>query len=113
MSTSHAAVPSYEELLTAVVETLQDEILPLVSGRSRYQVKACVAALGIVQRDLAAGPRRRQVDEEVFAELGVADERALVDEIRGGVAPDRFAQIVAGLRRRTEVELSVFSSNES
>ncbi|MFI5909320.1 DUF6285 domain-containing protein [Dactylosporangium sp. NPDC051541] len=103
----HAAVPGYEELLTAVAETLRDEILPSVAGRPRYLLKACVAALETVRRDLVAGPERERVDREVFAELGVADERALVDEIRAGLDPARFAAIAAALDRRTDVELRV------
>ncbi|WP_433059041.1 DUF6285 domain-containing protein [Dactylosporangium sp. CS-033363] len=105
--TSHAAVPSHDELLEAVVETLRDELAPSVSGRGRYLLKACVAALETVRRDLAAGPERREVDAAVFAELGVAGERDLVAEIRAGLDPERFAEVVAALGRRTEVELRV------
>ncbi|MER7279565.1 DUF6285 domain-containing protein [Dactylosporangium sp. NPDC000244] len=104
---SHAAVPGHDELLTAVVETLQAEILPEAGGRARYLLKACVAALETVRRDLAAGSERELVDGAVFAELGVPDERALVAEIRAGLDPARFAQMVAALGRRTEVELRV------
>ncbi|MET7425558.1 DUF6285 domain-containing protein [Dactylosporangium sp. NPDC005555] len=105
--TAHAAVPDHDDLLTAVVETLGAELLPQVSGRGRYLLKACIAALETVRRDLTAGPERRQVDQAVFAELGVPDERALVAEIRAGLAPERFAQVVAALGRRTDVELRV------
>ncbi|MEV4137203.1 DUF6285 domain-containing protein [Dactylosporangium sp. NPDC049742] len=109
---SHAAVPDHNELLTAVVETLRTELLPQVSGRSRYLLKACAAALEVVQRDLAAGTERRRVDGAVFAELGVPDERALVAEIRAGLAPDRFAAILAALGPRTEVELRVLGRDD-
>jgi hypothetical protein len=109
---AHAAVPDYDDLLTAVVETLDAELLPLVGGRSRYLLKACIAALEVVRRDLAAGPERRQVDRAVFADLGVADERALVAEIRAGLAPARFAQVVEALGRRSELELRVLGRDE-
>ena len=109
---SHAAVPDHNELLTAVVETLRTELLPLVSGRSRYLLKACAAALEVVQRDLTAATERRQVDGALFAELGVPDERALVAEIRAGLAPERFAAILAALGPRTEVELRVLGRDD-
>ncbi len=109
---SHAAVPGHDELLTAVVETLRTELLPLAGGRSRYLLRACAAALEVVRRDLTAGAERSRVDGAVFAELGVPDERALVAEIRAGLTPDRFAAIVAALGPRTEVELRVLGRDD-
>jgi hypothetical protein len=103
----HAAVPDHNELLTAVVETLRTELLPQMTGRSRYLLKACAAALETVQRDLVAEPERQAVDRVVFAELGVPDERALVAEIRAGLDPERFGRIVGALAKRTDVELRV------
>ncbi|GAA3278613.1 hypothetical protein Dvina_12780 [Dactylosporangium vinaceum] len=104
---AHAAVPGPDDLLTAVVETLRDEILPQSGGRSRYLLKACVAALETVRRDLVAGPERAAVEAAVFAALEVQDEQALVSQIRAGLTPERFARVVAELDRRTDVELRV------
>jgi hypothetical protein len=109
----HAAVPDHDELLTAVMETLGAELLPQVNGRSRYLLKACIAALEVVQRDLTAATERAQVDRAVFAELGVPDEQSLVAEIRAGLDPGRFAQVVAALDRRTDVELRVLGRDSS
>jgi hypothetical protein len=112
MEAGHAAVPGHDDLLTAVVETLRAELLPVVSGRSRYLLKACAAAIELVQRDLAAGAERRAVDRAVFAQLGVPDERALVVEIGAGLTADRFAEIAAALARRTEVELRILGRDD-
>ncbi len=105
--TDHSAVPSGDELLTAVVETLRDEILPTVDGRGRYQLRACIAAVELVQRELAAGTELSTVGQAVLAELGARDEAALVAEIRGGLTAERFAAIAGGLRRRSAAEMRI------
>jgi hypothetical protein len=96
-----------DELLTAVVEALRDEILPEVDGRHRYQLRACIAAVELVQRELAGAAELAEVDRQVFAELGVRDDQALADEIREGLTPQRFAAIADGLRRRSQASMRV------
>jgi hypothetical protein len=100
-------VPDSVELLTAVVECLRDELLPTASGRDRYQLQVCVAALEIVQRAQQLADDVEAAEIELLRELGHPDRAAVLAEIKAGPSPDRFAVLVAALRRRIEADLRV------
>jgi hypothetical protein len=104
--TAHA-VPDREELLQAVVDTLREDLLPGANGRDRYQLQVCVAALQMVQRELALSGELTAAAETLLVETGAPDHATLVAEIRAGLEPNRFVAVVAALRHRVEADLRV------
>jgi hypothetical protein len=103
----HGAVPDRDQLISAVVDSLRLDVLPTLEGQPRYQVQVCVAALEVVQRELRSGSTVADTRDRVLRDLGSADERALVQEIRGGLDADRFAEVVHALTIHVEAELAI------
>ena len=71
--------PTPEELVEAVQEFLEEEVLPeLDDRRLRFRTLVAMNALGIATRELSAG------------EAGPTDDelRALAEQIRAGEAPE-------------------------
>ena len=104
-------VPTTDELLEAVAECLADELMPQASGRERYLLRVCVAALGQVRRELTLGPQHDRDHSERLARLGVADDAALAEEIRAGIGPERTAAVMAALRERVRDQVAVVSAD--
>jgi hypothetical protein len=105
--TPRGGVPSSNDLLTAVVECLRDELLPTAGGRDRYQLQVCVAALEIVQREQQLSAEIEAAQTELLRELGQHDNAALLAEIKAGPSAARFSVLVTALRRRVEADLRV------
>lgn len=101
------AVPTSEDLTEAVLECLRDDLLARAEGRDRYLLQVCVAALQIVQRERRLAAAVDAAQTQLLAELGHPDEAALLAEIAAGPDPERFAVLVAALRRRVAADLAV------
>lgn len=104
---STGAVPSSDDLLTAVVECLRDDLLPTATGRDRYQLQVCIAALEIVQREGHLEEATAAAQAALLAELDAPDDAALLAEIKAGPSAERVSELVAALRRRVEADLRV------
>ena len=76
--------PTARELIEAILEFLDGEILPTVTDqRLRFRTLVAMNALGIVHRELAALPAEDD-----------AEQRELVQRIRAGDAPPETLQRV-------------------
>ncbi|ACY98040.1 MULTISPECIES: DUF6285 domain-containing protein [Thermomonospora] len=106
MAPPHDA-PSAGELIAAVREFLQGEILPALEGRTRFHGLVAVNVLGMVERELALGPAHQQAHRERLAALGFADDAALAAAIRAGELDDRYAEVKAALLDAVRDKLAV------
>lgn len=106
MSAPHD-VPSAAELVTAVREFLEGEVLPEAEGRRAYHLRVAVNALGMVERELALGPAQEAAHGERLARLGVRDEAELAAAIRSGRLDDRYEEVVAAVRETVRDKLLV------
>lgn len=86
--------PTLDEILEAVGEFLEREVLPgILDPRLRFQTLVALNALAIARREVALGPALREEDERELRDLlGMAGDRedllrALAQRIRDGEAP--------------------------
>jgi hypothetical protein len=91
-------VPSSEQLLEAVREFLEHEVMPAADARRRFLTRVAMNVLAQVERELALGPGAARAHAERLEALGVADDAALVQAIRDGTLDDRIDEVVAATR---------------
>lgn len=105
--------PSAAELVEAVRELLERDVLAATEGRVRFHVRVAVNILGMVERELTAGPQaERALRRRLAALLGHdAPVRVLTGElaarIRDGTLDDRRAEVVDVTRAAVRAKLEV------
>ena len=87
--------PTATELVEAVREFLETDVLPATEGRVKYQTRVAINVLGMVERELAQGPAEPRDDAELAA------------AIRSGALDDRFEEVRAMLLRSVRAQLDV------
>jgi hypothetical protein len=100
-------VPAAADLVAAVAEFLGDRVLPAVDGELRYLVLVSVNALGVVERELAAGdgPSRRHAAR--LHELGCADDAELAAKSRDGSIDAADPVALAAVRAAVRDKLAI------
>lgn len=99
--------PSAAQLVEAVREFLETDILGGVEGRVRFHTLVAVNALRIVERELVMGDEPARAHAERLAALGVADEADLAKAIREGRLDDRLDETLAVVRATVRAKLEV------
>ena len=98
--------PTAAELLAAVREFLQHDLLPNLTDDLSFYVRVAANVLGQVEREMTIGPASEFQFREVLTELGVSDEAELSCLIRTKrVVAD--ATVVEALSRITRDRLRV------
>jgi uncharacterized protein DUF6285 len=105
--------PTSAELLDAVQKFLKAELLPALSGNSKYQVQVAVTALNIVAREMASANQldaaeRARLESLLHAE-GSREElnRLLIAGIRERRWTYRDAALIEHLRLTTIGKMSI------
>lgn len=84
--------PGADALLDAALATLQEELLPTLSGRQKFQAAMIARAISVVRQELAS------------SEAASADERASLARLYGagleGSLPDLRRRLAADIRAR-------------
>ena len=106
MGNPHDA-PSAAELLSAVREWLESDVMQAVTGRLQFHARVAGNILAMVERELEQ-PAVDAADHTArLAGLGAADDSALAAAIRGGDFDGRLAEVLAALepsiRRKVQV----------
>ncbi|HYV58907.1 MAG TPA: DUF6285 domain-containing protein [Acidimicrobiia bacterium] len=105
--------PTAVELLEAIREFLEQDVMPAVEGRVQFHSRVAINALGMLERELLRGP---DLDAAERARLGAllghdADVRTLMAElaarIRDGSLDDRRDEVVGAVRESVRVKLLV------
>jgi hypothetical protein len=91
-------VPSAMDLLAAVREFLEGDVVPATEGRVKFHARVAANVLAMVVRELALGPAQAAAHAEGLSRLGVDDDSALARAIRSGALDDRLDEVTALVR---------------
>lgn len=92
MSAPHDA-PTAMELLEAVREWIDHEVIPATEGRLRFHARVASNVLGMVEREIELGPAQEAAHRERLAQLGVHDDAELAAAIRARRFDDRAEEV--------------------
>ena len=99
--------PSLGELVVAVREFLERDVLLATEGRVQFHARVAVNVLGMVEREIAFGPAQDHEHAAALARLGVRDDAALAAAIRAGTLDDRIDEVVDVVRTAVRAKLEV------
>jgi Domain of unknown function (DUF6285) len=105
--------PTAVELLEAIREFVEHDVMPAAEGRVRFHSRVAVNALGMLERELRLGPELDAAEWARLAELlgRDGDIRNLTAElarrIRDGSLDDRRAEVIAVVRASVRDKLLV------
>lgn len=100
-------VPTAGELVEAVRELLETDVMTATDGRLRFHVRVAVNALAAVERELDLGPDQAAAHRRRLAALGVTTEAELAGAIRKGDLDDRWAEVRAAVAETVRDKLLV------
>ena len=100
-------VPTAAELVAAVREFLEGDVMGATEGRVRFHARVAANVLGMVERELELGSAQAGAHAAALAGLGVADEAALAGAIRDGSLDDRLDEVAAVVRATVRAKLEV------
>jgi hypothetical protein len=100
--------PTSAELVEAVRDFLERDVMPATEGRVQFHTRVAVNVLGMVQREIEMGEAQSAAHAEGLSRLGYADEAALAAAIRdGGVDDDRLDEVTEFVRQTVRAKLEV------
>jgi hypothetical protein len=100
-------VPTAGELVEAVREFLERDVMTNTEGRVQFHTRVAVNVLKMVERELAVGEEQAAIHATRLAALGVASEKELCDAIASGALDDRLDEVVAVVRATVADKLAV------
>ena len=100
-------VPSAAELLEAVAEFLETEVLPATAGRVRFHVRVAANVVALVAREIVLGPAQAAAHAARLEELGVHSDAELAAAIRSGALDGRAGEVRAVVRDAVADKLAV------
>ena len=100
-------MPSAAQLVEAVREFLERDVMPSTEGRVQFHARVAVNVLGMVEREITEGAAQATAHADGLAHLGVADEAALAAAIRDGSLDERIDEVRAFVRQTVEAQLRV------
>lgn len=106
MTAPHDA-PTAAELVEAVREFLERDVLGATEGRVQFHTRVAINVLGMVQREIEAGPEPRARHADRLAALGMADDAELAASIRSGALDDRYDEVKAAVWASVRDKLAV------
>ena len=105
--------PTAAELVEAVREFLERDVMPAVEGRVAFHTRVAVNALGMLQREATLGPALDAREHDRLAALlgrsGTVGElnTARAEAIRSGELDERRDDVVAVLRESIGAKLAI------
>lgn len=115
--------PSASQLLTAVAELLNDEILPALSGPVQHKARVAASLVSIIEREIRLGPDAQSEEHRLLGEIfdltasGIANPPEDLDSLRLTVAthlrngaasePEVHAQVWERLMQIVRADLSI------
>lgn len=99
--------PTAAELVEAVREFLERDVMAATEGRVQFHTRVAVNVLNTVQRELELGPAQTAAHRERLDALGFADEAELAAAIRAGDVDDRYDEIKAAVTATVTDKLRV------
>jgi Domain of unknown function (DUF6285) len=99
--------PTAAQLVEAVREFLEGDVMAATEGRVRFHARVAGRALAIVERELAVADRLAAAHAARLAALGYADDAALAAAIRSGALDSRWDEVAAAVRAAVADKLAV------
>ena len=99
--------PTAAQLLEAVREFLEGDVMGATEGRVRFHSRVAAKALAIVERELAVGDGPSLAHAARLAALGVGSDAELAAGIRSGALDDRWDEVAAAVRATVADKLAV------
>jgi hypothetical protein len=99
--------PSSLELLEALHEWMERDLLPGVDGRLQFHTRVAINMIDIVRRELELGPEQEIRHQEVLSSFGMNDDAELASAIRDGVFDTNLVEVLNRLRPVVEDKLRV------
>jgi hypothetical protein len=105
--------PTATELVAAVREFLERDVMPATDGRVQFHTRVAVNMLGIIERELTLSPDLEPAEVTRAAALLGHDgearalERELAVAIRGGSLDDRLGDVRAHVRATVREKLLI------
>lgn len=99
--------PTAEELVEAVREFLERDVMAQTTGRLQFHARVAVNALAAVERELHQGPAMADAHADRLSSLGFSSEADLADAIRSGSLDDRYDEVAATVRATVQDKLAV------
>lgn len=106
MTAPHDA-PDAAQLVEAVREWLERDVLPATTGRLQFHARVAAGVLAMVERELALGTGQAIEHAVRLAALDCADDAELAARIRAGDLDDRYADVLEALRASVAAKLAV------
>lgn len=106
MTAPHDA-PSATELLEAVREWIDRDVVATSDGRLRFHARVASNVLAMVEREIELGPGHEQAHVARLARLGVADDTELAAAIRSRSFDDRTDELIELLTESVVDKLAV------
>jgi hypothetical protein len=106
MTAPHDA-PTAAQLVEAVRELLEGDVVAATAGRVQFHVRVAANVLGMVERELATGAELASAHTDRLGALGVASDAELAAAIRSGALDDRWDEVVTAVRATVADKLSV------
>ena len=89
--------PTAAELVDAVREFLEGDVMGATEGRVRFHARVAVNVLATVARELRDGPGMARAHAERLAALGQVDDAELGRAIRAGELDGRLGEVRAAV----------------
>jgi hypothetical protein len=89
--------PSASDLIAAVREFLERDVLESSDGRVRFHTRVAINVLGMVEREMELGPGQAAAHAGRLGDLGFDSDAAFAEAIRAGRLDDRDIEVKAVL----------------
>jgi hypothetical protein len=99
--------PTAAELLEALHEWMERDLLPGVDGRLQFHTRVAINMIDIVRRELELGPDQEVRHQEVLASFGMTDDAELAAAIREGAFDTNLVDVLNRLRPVVEDKVRV------
>jgi hypothetical protein len=99
--------PTAAELLEALHEWMERDLLPGVDGRLQFHTRVAINMIDIVRRELELGPDQEVQHQEVLASFGMNDDAELAAAIRDGAFDASLVDVLNRLRPVVEDKVRV------
>ena len=99
--------PTAAELVEAVREYLEHDVLPSTEGRISCHARVAMNVLAQIERELTIGPELDAAHSARLAVLGAASDEELAIAIRSGALDDRYDEVAAALRAAVRDKLAI------
>ena len=100
-------LPSMRQLVEAVREWMERDVLTSTSGRVQFHTRVAINALAMVERELKFGSAQQARHQERLANLGFPSDESLSAAIRRGELDANIEQVVESVRADVIDKLAV------